>query len=98
MDAHNVTADTFSQTSNTQRENANAILTSEKLNISDDLAETLNDLTIKDAEYYISDSVNANYAKGDPASDLETVTHTSDGKKMKVTDSSNGILKKIYIG
>ena len=73
-------------------------MTSEKLDISDDLAETLKYLTIKDAEYYISDSVNANYEKCDPASDLETVTHTSDGKKIEVTDSSNGILKKIYIG
>ena len=31
LDAQNITAGTFSQTSNTQRENANAILTSEKL-------------------------------------------------------------------
>ena len=40
-DSHNVTVDTFSRTSNTQRENANAILTSEKVNKSDELAETL---------------------------------------------------------
>ena len=67
MDARNITADNFSQTFNTQRENANAILTSEKLVKSDELAERLNFLRINDAEYYISDSVNTNDAKGDPA-------------------------------
>ena len=52
-DAHNVTANTFSQTSNTQRENANGILKSDKLDKSDKLAENLKDLTINDAEYYV---------------------------------------------
>ena len=61
--SHNVIADTFSQTSNTQIENANAILTSEDLNKSDKLVETLEDLTINDAEYYVSDSANANDTK-----------------------------------
>ena len=40
-DAHNVTVDTFSQTPNTQRDNANTILKSEKLDKLDTLAETL---------------------------------------------------------
>ena len=40
-DANNVTADTFSHTSNTQRENANSIFISEKLDKSDELADTL---------------------------------------------------------
>ena len=39
-DANNVTSDTFSHTPNTQRENANAIFTSEKLNKLDDLEDT----------------------------------------------------------
>ena len=39
----------------------------------------LKDSTINDAEYYVSNSANANDAKDDPASDTETVTHTSYG-------------------
>ena len=39
-DANNVTTDTFSHTSNTQRENENAIFASEKIDKSDELAET----------------------------------------------------------
>ena len=33
--------------------------------------------------------MNANYAKDDPVSDPKVATHTSDGKKRKVTDNSN---------
>ena len=66
-DANNVTADTFSHTSNTQRENANTIFTSDKLDKSDELADTLKDLTINDAEYYVANSETANDANGDPA-------------------------------
>ena len=92
-DVKNITADIFNHTYNKQRENANAILTSEKLDKSDDLADTLKDLTINDAEYYVSKSATANDAKGDPASDLKTITHTNDGK-VKFADNSNGILKQ----
>ena len=93
-DSHNVTADTFSQTPNTQGYHANAILTSEKLDTSDDLAEMLKDFTINDAGYYVSDSANANDAKGDPASDTKTFTRTSDRKKINVTDTSIRILQQ----
>ena len=86
--------DTFSQTSNTQIENENKILTSEKRDKSDALAEILKGLTINDARYYESDSSNANDAKGDPASDLNIATPTSDRKKRKVTDTSNGYLQQ----
>ena len=92
-DAHNVTADTFSQTSNTQRENENAILTIEKRDKPNKLAETLKDVQINDAKYYVPDSANENEAKGDPASNPKTFNHTSDGKKRKVTDTSNRILQ-----
>ena len=51
-------------------------------------------LTINDAEYYKSDSANANNAKGNPISDMNIVTHTSDGEKIKATDTSNGILQQ----
>ena len=80
--------DTFSHTSNTQRDNSNTIFTSEKLNKSDDLVDTLKDFTINDAKYYVSNSATENDAKCDPESNPETVTHTSDGKE-KVTDTSN---------
>ena len=48
-DANNVTTDTFSHISNTQRVNANAIFTSEKLDKLDELADKLKYLTINDA-------------------------------------------------
>ena len=69
------------------------ILTSEKLDKSDELAEMLKDLNINNAEYYVSDSVNKNDAKGDPARNPNTVTHTSDGNKRKDTYTSNRILQ-----
>ena len=46
------------------------------------MAETLNDLTIKNTAYHVSDSANADDANGNPASDPKTVTHASDGKKI----------------
>ena len=94
-DAHNVTADNFSQTPNTQRDNSNSILTSEKLDKLEEMTETLKDLTINNAEYYVSDSENVNDTKDNPASDTKTVTHTSDRKKRNVMDTSNRILTKI---
>ena len=57
-DAHNVTVDTFFQTPvtpNTQQENENAILTSERLNNSVILVETLKGLTINNDGYYDSE-------------------------------------------
>ena len=86
--------DTFSQTYNTQRENENTILTSEKIDKSDALVETLKWLAINEAGYYESDLVNSNDAKFDPASDPKISTCTSDGKKIKVTDTSNGYLQQ----
>ena len=91
MEAHNVTAGNFSQTPttpNTQGDNENKILTSEKQNNSDVLAETLKWLTINDTEYYESDSANEDEAKRDPASNPKVATHTSNGKKRKATDTS----------
>ena len=90
--AQNVTVDTFSQASNTQRDHANMILTSEKQDKSNDLEETLKDMTINDAEYYISDSLNANDANSILKSNPEIFNHTSYGKKRKVTDTSKDIL------
>ena len=85
FDYHNVTADTFSHTSNIQRDNTNAIFTSEKLDKSDEVAETLKDFTINDVEYYVSNSENSNDAKIEPASNPKTVNHTSDGRERLMT-------------
>ena len=62
---------------------------SERINNSDALTETFKGLTINKAGYY---ETGKNDAKGDPASDPKVATHTSDGKKIKVTDPSNGNL------
>ena len=97
LDDHTVTADTLSQTPatpNTQGDNENTILTCEKKNNSDALAETLKWLTINDAGYYESDLANKSDAKGDPASDPKVATNTSDRKKRKVTDTSNRYLQQ----
>ena len=64
MDSNNFTADTFIRTSNTHRENANTILTSKKLDKSDDLADAVKDLTINDAKYYESNTETASDAQG----------------------------------
>ena len=56
-------------------------------------SDTLKDLTINDAEYYVSNSETTNYAKGYPASDPKTVTRTSEGKG-NVVDTSNGKLQQ----
>ena len=87
-DYNNVTVDNFSHTANTQRGNANAIFTSENLEKSDKMADKIKDLTINDAEHYVSNSAIANDKKCNPASDPKTATHTSESKG-KVTDTSN---------
>ena len=91
-DANNVTADDFSHTSNTQRESVNAIIPSEKLNKYDNLEDTLNNLTINNAEYYLSSSSTTNDTKSDRASNPKKVTCTSDGEG-KFTETRNGIIK-----
>ena len=74
---------------NTKGDNEKNILTSERLNNLDVLSKTLKGLKINDAGYYESESSNKNDAKEDPASDPKVATHTSDGKKIKVTDTRN---------
>ena len=80
MDANNVTADTFSHMSSTQRCNENAIFTSEKIDKSDDLEDTLKDFKTNHAKYYKSKSANTIHAKGNFIRNLKTVTHSSNRK------------------
>ena len=58
-DANNITADTFSHVSNTQKENANTIFISEKINKSNKMVDAVNNLTINDAIYYESNTATA---------------------------------------
>ena len=51
-------------------------------------------LTINNARYYESESANENDSKGDPAKNSKIATHTSDGKKGKVTDTRHGDLQQ----
>ena len=64
-DAKKFTADTFSHASNTKRENGNAIFTSENIDKSDELVDTVKKLTINNSGYYESNTVTANGAQGD---------------------------------
>ena len=75
--AKNDTVDTFSHAYSAQRENYNAIFTSEMLENSDELVDSVNNLTINDPKHYKSDTVTASDAQGDLTRDSETVTHTS---------------------
>ena len=93
LDYNNINADTFSHTPNTQRENTNAIFTSEKLDKLDEMEDTLKDLTINNSEYYASNSATASDAQGDLTRDPKTVTHTSN-RKEKVTGTSNGYFEQ----
>ena len=98
-DYHNVTVYTFDQTPgmpNTQVDNEKMILTSEKLDKSDVLAENLKGLKINDAEYYESNSANMNDAKGDPTSDPKVDNPNSVRKKRKFINTSNRDLQQNY--
>ena len=57
--------DTFSHASNTKRENANIIFTSEKLDKPGKLVYSVNNLTINKAGYYESNTATASDAQGD---------------------------------
>ena len=87
-DANDVTADTLSHISNTQRDDTKAVFPREKLDESDDLLDALNYLTINDAEYYESNTVTVCEEQGDPTCNPETVTHTSNENET-VTNTSN---------
>ena len=53
-DTNNVTADAFSLASNSQRENADATFTSDKLDKSDKLVNMINNLTINASRYELN--------------------------------------------
>ena len=95
-DSKNLTADTLCQTPvrpNTQGNNENVILTIERPNISDALAEIIIGSTINNAEYNELYSAKKKDAKGHPAIDPKVATHTSNRKKREVREISNGYLQ-----
>ena len=94
-DVNNVTADTFSHTFNTQRENVNAIFTSEKLDKSDDLVHIVNNLTINDARYYEPNTVTASDTQGDLTRNPETSTHTSNGNETVIHTINGNFEQKL---
>ena len=61
-----------------QRENPNAIFTSEKLEKLDELVDAFKNLKINDAGYELN-TATASGAQGNCTSDPDTVTHTSNG-------------------
>ena len=63
-DSNNITGDIFSNAFNTQRENTNTIFTSEKLDKSDKLVDTVKKMTINDAKYYESNTTTASETQG----------------------------------
>ena len=81
-------------TPNTQGENENIILTSEKRNNLDALAETLKELQSMTLYIINQTQKNLNDAKDDPARNPRVATCTSDGTKRKVTDTSNRDLQQ----
>ena len=75
MDANNFTADAFSHVSSSQRENLDAIFTSEKLEIFDKIVDAINNLKINDSGYKLN-TATAGDAQGNLTSNPDTVTHT----------------------
>ena len=75
-DAKNITDDTCSLASNSQKENPNVIFTSEKLEISDELVDVVNNMTIKNVGYELH-TATVSDAQVNLVSDPDIVTLTS---------------------
>ena len=74
--ANTITMDISSHASNAQRENSNAIFTSEKLDKSDELVDAVKILTINDTRYYESNTATVSDAQVNLTHNSETFTHT----------------------
>ena len=75
-DANNITADTFSFASISQRKKFEHNIYKLEAKKSDELVNVVNNLTINDAEYELNIAT-ASDTKGDLMSFPDTVTHTS---------------------
>ena len=76
MDAENVITVAFIHASRSQRENSDAIFTFEKIDKSDRLVDSINNLTINDSGYELNTATTSD-AQGNLTRNLDTVTHTS---------------------
>ena len=88
VNANSAIKDAFSPNSHAQRENANAVFTSDKLDKLGNLLDLVKKLTIKNWKYYESNTATASDAQGDFTHNPETFTQTSNGNKT-VTHASN---------
>ena len=79
METNNISVDTFRHASSSQRENANTIFTSEKLDKLDKLVDTIKNMRINNAIYYESDTPTTSNIQGNHTRNLKTVTHTRKG-------------------
>ena len=86
---------TFSHASNAQRQNGNAIFTSEKLDKLDELVDAVNNLTINDAKYYESNTATASDVQGYLTRNPETFTHTINGNETVIHTSNGGFEQKL---
>ena len=77
-DANNVTNDTWSLVSSSQRENLNAMFTSEKLEKSDELVDAVKNMKMNDVGYELNTTTKSD-AQVNITSNLDTVTHTING-------------------
>ena len=77
-DANNVTNDTWSLVSSSQRENLNAMFTSEKLEKSDELVDAVKNMKMNDVGYELNTTTKSD-AQVNITRNLDTVTHTING-------------------
>ena len=94
-DAKNVTTDAFSHAYSSQRENVDAIFTSEKLDKLDKLVGAINNSKINDAIHELNKAT-VSYAQDNLTSDPDTVNHTRN-RPDTVTHTSNGILDETLL-
>ena len=94
-DANKNTSDTFGHASNTQRENENAIFTSEKLGKSDELVDAVKNLIINNPKYYDSNTATAIDTQGDITRNSETVTHSSNRNELFTHTISGNFEQKL---
>ena len=95
MDANNVTDDTFSHASSSQRQILNTIFTSDKLEKSDKLVNAINNFTINNAVYELI-TVTPRDPQGDLTRDPDTVTRISTGFLDKKVLSCR-IIREVYV-
>ena len=91
-DSNNINSDVFIHAYSSQIENLDAIFTSDNLDRSNEPVNAINNLKINNARYELKTTTTSD-AQGNLTSDLDTVTHTSNGPDT-VTHTSNVVSNK----